>query len=268
VAWGQAFTDLNIKSGFKSTRLSPFDPDIVVRKFTKKPNSRPQSSKSTASKFTAEEWRLTRKALEDSLSGISPKKAQKIKNTMFALSTEAILYKSRYKGLERTLINIQKRTNKKKPLLLEIASENDGGAIFWSPKKIQSARDLQHQKDKEAALEQAHKDDKKLQQRLAKEAKKLKRVEKAQIRQQQREQRQQEAVEKEHLKAEQRLAKAADLQLQKDVLATPKPRRKLTPPKSQQLPTEKAPTPHEEAVEEVIPKNSRGRPIRLPVRFR
>jgi hypothetical protein len=48
-AWGKAFTERNIKSGFRSTGLSPFDPDIVIRKFIKKLNSRPQSSKSTTS---------------------------------------------------------------------------------------------------------------------------------------------------------------------------------------------------------------------------
>jgi hypothetical protein len=48
-AWGKAFTKRNITSGFRSNGLSPFDPDIVICKFIKKPDSRPQSSKSTAS---------------------------------------------------------------------------------------------------------------------------------------------------------------------------------------------------------------------------
>jgi hypothetical protein len=268
IAWGKAFTERNIKSGFKSTGLSPFDPDIVIRKFIKKPNSRPQSSKSTTSIFDAKEWRPMRAAMEEIIDDTYNKKAKKIKNTMYALSTQVILLQNRCEGLERTLINIQKRNIKKKPLLLDMPSENDGGAIFWSPQKIQNARDLLHQKYEEAAQEQARKDDKKLQQRLAKEAKEKERVEKAQIRQQQREQRHQEAVEKEHLKAELKLAKAAILQLQKDIQATRKPRRKRTHQKSQQSPTKSSPTPHKEVVEEVIPTNSRGRPIRLPVRFR
>lgn len=124
--------------------MSPFNPDIVIHKFVTKSGSRPHSSESTTSIFDAEDWRQMRKIMEEVINDIYARKAKKIQNTMYTLATENILIKKRYKGLEKTLINIQKRTNKKKPLLLDIASENNGGTIFWSPKKIQRARDLQH----------------------------------------------------------------------------------------------------------------------------
>jgi hypothetical protein len=74
-----------------------------------------------------------RAVMEEIINDSYDKKVKKIKNTMYAFSTHLILLEERCKGLERILINVQKRTNKKKPLLLDMPSENDGGAIFWSP---------------------------------------------------------------------------------------------------------------------------------------
>jgi hypothetical protein len=68
----------------------------------------------------------------------------------------------------------KKRPNKKRSLLLGLPSENEDGALFISPSKVQQARDLISQKNEEAAQEQARKDDKKLQQQLIKQAKELK----------------------------------------------------------------------------------------------
>ena len=171
-------------------------------------------------------------------------------------------------GIKRTLITIQKRQAKKKPLLLNMPIDSDGGAIWYSPSKVQQARDLQHQKDQEQAEEQARKDNKKLQQQLTKESKELEKIQKAQIRQEKREQRLQEAAEKQHQKDEQELTKLVDLQLQKDVLATPKaPKR----PKKQ-VPRPITPTAHSKTHLEdnggVVTINRRGRAIRPPARFR
>ena len=50
---------------------------------------------------------------------------------------ENILLKDKIISLERAFINIRKRLNKRKPLLLGILSENDDGALFISLSKIQ-----------------------------------------------------------------------------------------------------------------------------------
>ena len=71
---------------------------------------------------------------------------------------------------------MKKRPNKKKRLLLDLPSENDGGALFMSPSKVQQARDIISQKEEQAAQEKARKDDKKLQQQLAKQAKEVKKA--------------------------------------------------------------------------------------------
>ena len=183
-------------------------------------------------------------------------------------STENILFKLRCEGLERALTNEQKHRARKKPLLLDLHTESEGGAIFFSPQKIQQARDLQLQKMRKPRKRKLVKDKKKLQHQLVKESREPEKLGRAQIRQQKREQRQQEAAEKQRLQAEQELAKQADSQLQKYILATSKPSVKQTKQISKQAKPKSSSTAHEEAVGEVIAVNRRGRQIRLPKRFR
>ncbi|EED15568.1 pogo transposable element, putative [Talaromyces stipitatus ATCC 10500] len=204
-------------------RLYPFNPEYVIQRFTKSPQSRPSSSGSTASIIQPEDWRHLSRIVKEAVNDVYDKKSKKLSNEVHRIQAENALLKAQVEGLQRTVVNLKKRQNKKKPLLLDLHSEKEGGAIFFSPSKVQQARDLQLQKDKNTAQGQARKDDKKLQQKLA--AQKLERIEKAQIRQKKREQRQQEAAEKERQKEEQKLAKLADLQLQNDVLTTTKPLR-------------------------------------------
>lgn len=61
---------------------------------------------------------------------------------MMHLLTENILLKLRYTGLENALVNEQKKRNRGKPLQLELRALEDSNVIFYSPNKIQRARDL------------------------------------------------------------------------------------------------------------------------------
>ena len=169
--------------------------------------------------------------------------------------------------MKRALINAKKPKSKKQPLLLGLPSEQDGGALFMSPTKVQQARDIISQKKDEAAQEQARKDDKKLQQQFTKQAREAEKIEKARIRQEKREQREQEAAEKQRLKDEQELAKLADLQLQKDVILTLKASKRPKKQISMQAKPRAQPEADLEAHEEVITTNRRGRAIRSPARF-
>jgi hypothetical protein len=216
-SWEKAFTSQNIYSGFQNTGLYPFDPEKVLQRFTKKEESRPSSSESSNSILKAEDWHRIRELLYEVVTDVYDKKAQKLNNTTISLSTENILLKLRCQGLEKGLVNEQKRRNRKKSLLLGLPADSDGGAIFYSPKKVQQARDLQNQKDQEALQAQVQKEDRKTQQQLRKEEKERLKAEKAQIRANNQEARRQEAEQKRHLRKEEKLAKQADLQLQNDV---------------------------------------------------
>jgi hypothetical protein len=59
-----------------------------------------------------------------------------------ALATKNMLLKLHCEGLEKALVNKQGHQKKKKPLLLDLPTNNEGGAIFYSPKKVQQACNL------------------------------------------------------------------------------------------------------------------------------
>ncbi|EED17275.1 conserved hypothetical protein [Talaromyces stipitatus ATCC 10500] len=227
-----------------------------------------EGGESGASIIPPEDWRRLEKLVKTVVNNIYDEKAVQLRETVSHLSTQLILLQNENQGLKRALINAKKPKNKKQPLLLGLPSEQDGGALFMSPTKVQQARDIISQKNDEAAQKQAHKDDKKLQQQLKKQAREAEKVKRAQIRQEKREQREQEAAEKQRLKDEQELAKLADLQLQNDVISTPKASKRPTKQISRQAKPRVQPEAHVEDNEVVVTTNRRGRAIRPPARFR
>jgi hypothetical protein len=267
-SWDTTFTSKNIYAAFESTGLYPFNPERVIHKFEKKDGSRPSSSESWASIIPPGDWKRLDKLMRAVVTDIFCKEAIQLKKSVDYLAAENMLLKDKVIGLETALINARKRPNKKKPLLLGLSSEKDGGALFLSPSKVQQARDVISQKNEEAAQEKARKDDKKLQQQLAKQAREFKKAERAQIRQEKRIQREHEAAEKERFKVEQELAKLADLQLQNDVISTPKVSKRPQKQISKQAELEAQPKALLKDNEVVITTNRRGRAIRPPARFR
>ena len=152
-AWNTAFTPENIHSGFKATGLHPFNPQLIITRFTKTNEDQPSSTSSTRLVIAAEDWKRIEKLLYNIVSNIYDKKAQQLSNTMHALSVENMLLKQQNDGLKQSLINEKKRRKRSKPLLLDFPTKSNGGAMFYSPTKVQHARDQQAQKDANAMAE-------------------------------------------------------------------------------------------------------------------
>jgi hypothetical protein len=76
-----------------------------------------------------------RAAMEEIINDSYNKKAKKIKNTIYAFSTHLILLEERCKGLERTLINIQKHTNKQKTIIIRYTFGKRQRRYFLEPSK-------------------------------------------------------------------------------------------------------------------------------------
>jgi hypothetical protein len=141
-SWNKAFSVKNINSGWKSVGLQPWDPETVLARFNKKEEERPSSSESSQSILKAKDWRHIEKLLKEVISNVYDQKAQKLHDTIIHLSTENILVNLRCTGLENALRNEQKKQQRGKPLQLQLQAPEDGNAIFYSPKKIQQAREL------------------------------------------------------------------------------------------------------------------------------
>ena len=97
---------------------------------------------------------------------------------MHALSIENMLLKQQNNGLKQSLVNEKKRRKRGKPLLLDFPTEENGGAMFFSPTKVQHARDQQAQKDANATAQQHQKE----LDRVRKEAEKEERAQKVEER--------------------------------------------------------------------------------------
>ena len=97
---------------------------------------------------------------------------------MHVLSIENMLLKQQNNGLKQSLVNKRKRRKRGKPLLLDVPTENNDGAMFFSPTKVQHARDQQAQKDTNIIAERHQKEVDK----VRKEAEKLERAQKVEER--------------------------------------------------------------------------------------
>jgi hypothetical protein len=99
-SWEAAFSASNINSGWRTTGLHPFNPDIILKRFEKKIENRPSSSESSQSILKVEDWRRIRKLLQDVVDDIYDRRAQKLTNSIINLSTENSLLKHRCEGLQ------------------------------------------------------------------------------------------------------------------------------------------------------------------------
>jgi hypothetical protein len=267
-SWQKTFTAKNIQSGWRSTGLHPWDPERILVRFTRPEEERPSSSESSMSILKAEDWRRIEKLLKQVVSDIHDKKTRQLNDTMMALSTENILLKLRCKGLETALVNEKKRRQRGKPLLLDQDALQDGGAIFYSPNKVQRARDLQTEKEQTAQLARIAKEEDKARRQREKEEKRRLVEERKRIRSINREARLREQEEKRRRKEDRIAAKQLRQQAQNETEQIPK--NKASP--SEPILIEESDRDDEvdgEEVGGVLPRtNHWGRQLRLPQRYR
>jgi ATP-dependent Zn protease len=86
-----------------------------------------------------------------------------LSNTIKHLSTLNILLESRILGYQRALQNEQKKRQRQKPLFHQLTAQSEGRAVFYSPQKVQQARDLVQKKEDAKKQDEALKADKRLQ---------------------------------------------------------------------------------------------------------
>ena len=186
---------------------------------------------------------------------------------MYALSLENMLLKQQNNGLKQSLINEKKRRKRGKPLLLDFPTENDGGAMFFSPTKVQHARDQQAQKDANAIAERQQKEVDK----VRKEAEKAERAQKVKerkaIRANVKEEKLRKLAEKQQKKDEAIQAKQVSQQLYSELTIRAKKVQKPVKAQKQSDPRGGIDLVVVEDVDPPPPLNTHGRQIRLPKRY-
>jgi hypothetical protein len=143
-AWQASFKETTILKAFEATGVSPFNPEVILKRFNTS-----SSSDSESSALSASNWRKTEGLLRQVVKNRGDRQAQKLSQAFHKISTQKMLLEYEVKGLRETLINERTCRKQGKPLLLEEPEEYCSGAIFWSPRKVKEARD-QQLKEREA----------------------------------------------------------------------------------------------------------------------
>jgi hypothetical protein len=267
-AFDKAFTEENIASGWKKTGLYPLNQEAIlsqVRLSEPRPTS---SSASSASAFSSSSWRRANQHLRDTYGPALTRAEKKLVNTIDHLCTKAQHQEIKIELLEERLQLQEKHHKRSQTLFSELRAQSDTKAIFFSPNKVQEAKDLRAKREREKEEEE---DRKRLQRTVRQEAKERRAAELAEKRAQKaiaRLNREQQLAEARLQREEARLQKQAERQLLSDSKPVRKqekgPRQKSVRFEPDVVTKSVVPSP---TVQEPGPSSSRPQ-RRLPQRYR
>jgi hypothetical protein len=156
-AWESTFTKDTILKVFQATGLSPFKPDVVLKRFTARQPMLGDSSDSDSSALSASNWRQTESLLRQVVKNRGDPRAQKLSRAFHRISVQKSLLEHEVQGLRQALTNERLRRQQGKALPLEQLEDYHGGAVFWSPRKVKEARDRLRQQELEEEQQQLQK---------------------------------------------------------------------------------------------------------------
>ncbi|KAF2272784.1 uncharacterized protein EI97DRAFT_200845, partial [Westerdykella ornata] len=220
--------------------------------------------------LSASDWIKIKTLLREAINDIYDSKAATLTRTVHTIAAKNQLLKHENEQLKEALLNEKKRRQRGKALQLKAPEEYNGGAVFWSPAKVQKARDFQAQKEAEEKAIQAQKDEEtklREQQKLQKAALlEERRRERAAAKAERAREREQKAIEAQEVCQ----ARAIEKQLREELKASQKGNRKsLKPTRSSTKDIEHV-QPEILPVEDGVPNlgpSTRTRKICLPQRF-
>ena len=173
-AWQQAFSESNILSGFRKTGIWPFDPSIILSQITK---AIPEIMINTQLAQTPMTCRASRRIQQQYRNIPSPSLITKVFKANEQLTSQHSVDAHIITGLSNALRNEKKKRQRGKRL--NLLGENGVGPQFFSPSRIQLARDYQNQKDLIEAQRQQEIADKKDQSALKKAQKEADKIQRA-----------------------------------------------------------------------------------------
>jgi DDE superfamily endonuclease len=135
VAWEKAFTPQNIDSAFRATGLKPWNPQRVIQRPIQSPST---SSPSTQTPKSLRSLRRQFKRLQAGDYLESP--AFLLLRAAEKFATEKDILRHENNGLRNTIKDEKKKRKRGKPLGLMDNDDAPGQALFFSPAKINRAR--------------------------------------------------------------------------------------------------------------------------------
>ena len=155
---------------------------------------------------------------------------KRLQNTINNLTTNIALLRAENKGLRNAVNNEKKKQKRGKLLFKELLTQDDCKARFFSPTKIQQARDLQEEKERAKQQLESQKKEERIQKQRQKEEKQREIAQRKQIRLQKQVARQQEQQRVKQQRQEAKEAKEAAQQLHQEQHARKPPKQRQKKP--------------------------------------
>ena len=162
-SFDRAFTEANMVSGWHRTGIAPFQPEEVLKIFKKdggegsegSETERCSRSHTTSCLGSPSAMRTIRRIVNEEVAqrdAHSQRVIESLGETCLSLAARCKLAEDRERGYLEALNSEKKKRKRGRPLMEELRAQEGSGALFFSPSKIQKARELQDAK--EAAKEQ------------------------------------------------------------------------------------------------------------------
>jgi membrane protein involved in colicin uptake len=133
---------------------------VILTKFRTRQPAPDISSESDSSALSASNWRKTESLLRQVVQDRRDPRAQKLSQAFYKISVQKSLLEHEAQGLRQALTNERLRRKRGKALPLEQPDEYHGGSYFYSPTKVEKARDCLRQQELEAEQQQLQKAEK------------------------------------------------------------------------------------------------------------
>jgi hypothetical protein len=132
---------------------NPANPEVVLKKFAKEASD----SDSSNSVLSGEDWLKLKSIVRRTVKDQSDKDVKKLQRSLHHIAAQNKLLRGEIRGLKASLAIKKRRDNKSYTLQLESNHGYHGGAVFWSPKRVQQARDDEVSRQQQAVQQQLQK---------------------------------------------------------------------------------------------------------------
>jgi hypothetical protein len=139
-AWVASFTEKNIFSSFNATGIHPFDPDVILDRFTNSDTETASDASSEAPTYGGDAWQKLNTVAKRALCGASEKDTSIMRQSLHHLAIQNTLLMSENEGLRDALVTKRKGNGKGKSLSLLQHYEYWGPEMLWTPRSFREAK--------------------------------------------------------------------------------------------------------------------------------
>jgi hypothetical protein len=158
-AWMKTFTEKLILSAFKNTGLIPFNPNVILDRFTTKEAKPPKTPPLVPRVYEGKDWRTVDRHLQACVKDKYSSDAAIVRETLHHLSIQNQLLEMENVRL-REALNQQKKGNKRgKALPLIQRQKWEAETQWWSPSRVNEAQRLLDEADEAEKAEEIRKAD-------------------------------------------------------------------------------------------------------------